>query len=215
MIWLVAVTFDFHSIMQIFHAENCAYLASWLVYAAAATVCSYALVAVSGNKNSFLPSVCLQLIPATIICAAFASTAKSVPEWQCDLKPNLSINRTVALNARLKPDWAVVAVDGDFGLTKAIVEVNGNKLTEPLAPMFTFTSNKNSMVNYAVFSGVSNKNPEQLRQWRAVAVPLSLLKPTDNKISITAPTGDATVYGSFNRTEWQTGGANLLGIQRM
>jgi hypothetical protein len=67
--------------------------------------------------------------------------------------------------------------------------------------MFTFTSNKNSMVNYAVFSGVSNKNPEQLRQWRAAAVPLSLLKPTENIITLAAPAGDATVYGSFNRTE--------------
>ncbi|CAN5215803.1 hypothetical protein BH10CYA1_BH10CYA1_44000 [soil metagenome] len=219
LIWLVAVSFDFHSILQIFGAESVAYLASWLVYTLAAAACSYAVVSVSGNKKSFLPTFCLQLIPATIICAAFADTPKSLPEWQCDLTPNLKVNRTVSLNPALKPDWAVVVVDGDFGLTKATVEVNGNKLTEPLGPIFTFTSNKNLMVNYAVFSGVSNKNPEQLRQWRAVAVPLSMIKPMDNNISITAPSGDATVYGSFNRTEsgklvaptlWGFSGCKLL-----
>lgn len=201
LIWFVAVAFDFHSILQIFHAEGFAYLASWLVYACAAALCSYAVVLINGNKNSFLPSLSLQLVPAALICAAMAASAKCVPEWQCDLKPNLSVNRTVTLNPALKPGWAVVAVDGNFGLTKATVEVNGQKLTEPLSPIFTFTSNKGLMVSYAVFSGVSNKMPEQLRQWRAVAVPLSLLKPTENKITITSPDGSATVYGSFIRTE--------------
>ncbi len=201
LIWSVAVTCDFHSILQNFHAESFAYLASWLLYTIAAALCSYAVMIVNDNKKSFLPSFCLQLIPAALICTAFTTTPKSVPEWQCDLKPNVSVNRTVTLNPALKPDWAVVAVDGDFGLTKAVVEVNGHKLTEPLGPIFTFTSNKNLMINYAVFSGVSNKVPESLRQWRAAAVPLALLKPTENTITITAPDGSATVYGSFTRTE--------------
>lgn len=201
LIWLAAVTFDFHSLLQIFHAEAFAYLASWLVYVASAALCSYAVVLINDNKNSFIPSLCLQLIPAAILCLALSTTPKEVPEWQCDLKPNLTVNRTVTLNPAVKPDWAVVAVDGDFGLTKAVVEVNGHKLTEPLGPIFTFTSDKNLMINYAVFAGVTNKVPEHLRQWRAVAVPLELLKPTENKITITAPDGGATVYGSFIRTE--------------
>ncbi|MBS1954730.1 MAG: hypothetical protein JST89_11120 [Cyanobacteria bacterium SZAS-4] len=201
LLWLAAVSFDFHSILQTLHGESFAYLASWLVYAIAAALCSYAVVLINGNKNSFVPSLFLQLIPGAIICTAMATTAKTVPEWQCDLRPNASINRTVTLNPDLKPEWAVVAVDGDFGLTKATVEVNGQKLAEPLGPIFTFTSNKDLMINYAVFSGVTSKVAEQLRQWRAIVVPLALLKPTENKITITATDGGATVYGSFIRTE--------------
>ncbi len=200
-LWFAAVTVDTHSLLQIVRAETLAYLFSWLIYAGAAAMCSCALVTINGDRKTLLPSFCLQVIPAAIICAAFAVTPKSVPEWQCDLIPGLRINRTVSLDTGNKPDWAVLVVDGNYASTKASISINGNILAEPLAPLFTFTSNKDPMINYAVFGGVSNKNPEQLRQWRAVAVPLSFLKPGINQIAIESKSADATIYGSFIRLE--------------
>jgi hypothetical protein len=217
--WLVTASIDLHSTLEIIHAESAAYLISWLIYCIAAALGSCAIVAINEDRKTFFPSFLAQVVPAAVICAAFASTANISPEWQCDLKPGLQINRTVSLRPDLKPDWAVLIVDGDYGLTKASVEINGTKLTEPLTSLFTLTSDKNPMVNYAVFGGVSNKNPEQLRQWRAAVVPLSLLKPQENKISIQSKSGDATVYGSFNRTQdgklmtptmWGFSGCKLL-----
>jgi hypothetical protein len=200
-LWLVAVTADFHSVLQLARLENFAYLASWLTYAGAALACSLAVVAIIENKKALLPIMFVQLIPAAVICAAFATTPREVPEWQCQLKQNVVANRAVVLDTKNKPDWATLVVDGDFGITRASIDVNHSRLTEALAPLSTFTSNKNLMVNYSVFGGVSNKNPEQLRQWRAVAIPLSLLKSGENTISISSPDGNATIYGSFDRRE--------------
>ncbi|MBS2002261.1 MAG: hypothetical protein JST44_12195 [Cyanobacteria bacterium SZAS LIN-5] len=200
-IWIALCTIDFHSIMQSCQLEQFTELVIWLLFVCAAAAMSTAVVAVTGNKKAFPLSLCLQIIPAAIICSAFATTARNVPEWQCQLKGNTIANRSVQLTSPDKADWAMLVIDGDTSITHAVIEVNKTKLGETLAPLSTFTSDKNLMVNYSVFGGVSNKNPEQMRQWRGVVVPLSLLKNGENSISISSPDGHATIYGSFIRTE--------------
>ncbi|HEY9731506.1 MAG TPA: hypothetical protein V6C89_06315 [Drouetiella sp.] len=201
LLWLAAVTGDFHSLLQSVDLERFAYLASWLTYAGSAFACTLAVVALTANKRAFVPVMMLQLIPAAILCAAFATSPREVAEWPCKLKQNTIVNRTVILDDNVNPDWATLVVDGDYGITRANIDINSKRLSETLAPLSTFTSNKNLTVNYSVFGGVSNKNPEQLRQWRAVSIPRSLLKSGENTISISSPAGDATIYGSFNRSE--------------
>ncbi|MFN8555046.1 MAG: hypothetical protein U0103_26560 [Candidatus Obscuribacterales bacterium] len=200
-IWIAVCTIDFHSIMQSCQLEQFTDLAIWLVFVGAAVAMSRAVVAVTGNKKSFPLSLCLQIIPAAIICSAFATTARNVPEWQCQLKGNMIANRSIQLATPDKADWAMLVIDGDTSITHAVIDVNKTKLREPLAPLSTYTSDKNLMVNYSVFGGVSNKNPEQMRQWRGAVVPLSLLKRGENTISISSQDGRATIYGSFTRTE--------------
>lgn len=201
LLWLVAVCCDFHCILQTVQLEAFAYVASWLIYVCAAAASSAALISIVGNKKLFLPSLCIQVLPASLICGALAVTPRIVPEWQCRLGTNETANRSVFIKSDLKPTWAMLVVDGDFAITRASVEINHTKLSEHLAPLSTFSSDKNLMVNYSVFGGVSNKSAELMRQWRAVEVPLSLLHPGENTISIAAPSGDATIYGSFMRTE--------------
>lgn len=201
LLWITTCTVDFHSLLQIIQLENLAELAAWFVFVGAAAAMSAAVVAVTGNKKSFPLSLCLQVVPAAILFSAFASTARNLAEWQCQLNANVIANRSVQLPSPDKADWAMLVVDGNASISNAVVEVNKTKLNETPAPLSTFTSDKNLMVNYSVFGGVSNKKPEQMRQWRAVVVPLSLLKPGENTIAISSPDRHATIYGSFTRIE--------------
>lgn len=201
---LAALNIDLSSALELIHGNHAAFLASWLLYAVAATTFAFVVARITENKNMLVTIVGVQLVPSALICVAFATTPHSVPEWQCDLKPGSTINRSTAIPAAQTPDWAVLIVDGNYAACKATIEVNGTTLNEELAPLYVLTSKQDPMFNYQIFSGVINRLPDQLRQWRAVEIPLNLLKRgEENEITITGndSCAGATVYGSYCRQE--------------
>ncbi|MFN8550624.1 MAG: hypothetical protein U0103_03970 [Candidatus Obscuribacterales bacterium] len=162
-IWIALCTIDFHSIMQSCQLEQFTELVIWLLFVCAGAAMSTAVVAVTGNKKSVSSQSLLANYSSGNYLQCFATTARNVPEWQCQLKGNTIANRSVQLTSPDKADWAMLVIDGDTSITHAVIEVNKTKLGETLAPLSTFTSDKNLMVNYSVFGGVSNKNPEQMK----------------------------------------------------
>lgn len=73
----------------------------------------------------------------------------------------------------LGPDYALVLVDGDEGLSRANVKVNGNSVKEKLLPLPYFDSLRFSQFNLMKEYGYGLNVPvEKLRKWRAAIIPV-------------------------------------------
>jgi len=94
------------------------------------------------------------------------------------------------------PQYALVLVDGNEALGKARITINGKAAKEPLVPLSLFDCKRISQFNLMKEYGYGLKaSVEDLRQWRAVAVPTDWLNlKGENTINITAQE-DTLIYG--------------------
>lgn len=77
-----------------------------------------------------------------------------------------------------------------------VIRVNGHELPGPYLPLFYFNSSTYNYFNiWREISYLLNKSPDALRQWRAVPVPVSLLRTgLENVIEISQPEGEASIF---------------------
>jgi len=171
-----------------------------IMLAIAVAFCLFRASAVRGaSTRASAVTICATSLALTsLIALSYALKPCEQSEWQCNLTQGMKAARIVSLTAdRLKAQWALVIFDGNADGAHAVVSVNGRKINSAPEPLYSYFSDAHLLKNYQIFAGVSGKAPDQLRQWRAVQVPLACLKPGDNELSIVAPE-KMTLFGSYD-----------------
>jgi hypothetical protein len=95
------------------------------------------------------------------------------------------------------PEWALILFDGDAQTTRASFSLNGKRINSEIKPLYLLDSTVNLLLQYQIASCVISKKVDDIRQWRVVEIPLSMLIPGEiNTITIQpAPGSPSTIYG--------------------
>lgn len=178
-----------------------------LLYALSAGAAYLALLPspADGEQLTYRRALSLSAAFAFILCAvpafadAFAPDATG--EWQAPLRGDMTAVRKIRLpHLDQSPRWAALVFDGNENLDKAKFMVNGEELSSPPLSMIHTTGTLELPNNYRVFSAVLNKHATDLRQWRQVAVPLSLIRPGQENTLAVSGLGSSlphfSIYGS-------------------
>lgn len=120
-------------------------------------------------------------------------------DWRCTLKPGWSAVREVMVPKK-RPDWALVLIDGDQTISRSQIRVNGELLHDHLSNLGLFAVQSYYLnSDLQLLCNLQNKDIDSMRQWRAVPVPLKLLKfGSVNAISV-EPSGSLPVriFGAY------------------
>ncbi len=141
--------------------------------------------------------VCITLSYA--ISFAFAVSNREALTWKSTLKNADAISRIVSVDVdKNKPSWALLMIDGDQHLPEAKLLVNGQELESPVS-LYQFDSSKYELEDWLnQFASLIREAPTFIRRWRAVPVPVDLIKTGSNDLSVLAPpAGAVTVYGDY------------------
>lgn len=143
------------------------------------------------------------VVLSAAIAGAFAMSDRETQSWQCTLKGSDSLERSVNIQdlSLHKPEWALLVLDGDQHLAEAKFQVNGQILPEHTQALYQFYTEKYELEDWlSQFSSLIRRDPESIRKWRAVAVPLAMLKEGQNKLMVCAGgTTPVTIYGDYKR----------------
>lgn len=162
---------------------------------------------VAGRRQQAGALLALSLVfalPAAILIAA-AADRQSGREWAWRLKAADKAVREIAVSAGNglesgQPDWAVVIIDGDGMLGQARVAVNGRLLRGSPSSIYDYDTASYMQLNgIQLFAGALRVRPEDMRQWRAIAVPVSFINLNGpNRIEVSpGATGRCTIYGDY------------------
>ncbi len=138
------------------------------------------------------------------ILIAHALCTVEVAEWSVKLRNGQTACRQMDL-ATVRKDahnlaWALVLLDGDAGLNDATVKVNGKVIADKVSSVYNYYPARYQLLNVMQFTAAAfGRSQEDMRQWRAVPVPLSWLNlDGKNEIEVSpAPGSHATVYGEY------------------
>lgn len=98
------------------------------------------------------------------------------------------------------PQWALLLVDASKEIEHAHITVNGHRIREAPKSVFHFYQKKFDLLSFMEEMAKDiNVNIENVRQWRAVPIPIEYLSQDGkNQIRISSPSGaPLTVYGDF------------------
>lgn len=150
---------------------------------------------------AFKPATIAVAVYLIATIAAGAVDKRDFREWECKVFPGQVAARAVAVSlTKDNPTSAFVLVDGDASCSQASVSVNGHKIDGQLKSIYQILPNKFHILGLMRTFGASmNMTVEQARQWRVIAVPVSLLNlKGDNTIAVTAQTDSpVTIYGDY------------------
>lgn len=135
---------------------------------------------------------------------AFSSSEAEAHEWSCVLKNDQAAVRKVDVetNNSVKPDWALVLIDGDNSVANALLTVNGKVLTGKPVSIYQLYGKKYDIHDTLNIIGLLlRKNPEDIPRWRVCVVPIELLNlHGSNTIKASIGSGDhITIYGDYQR----------------
>ncbi len=128
---------------------------------------------------------------------------RTIREWATTLRSGQSACRRIEFSERSEGipsgGWAYVGFDGNEKSQTALVRVNGTAIADNPEPICA--SNRQGSVGdfQALFAKLLRAREETIRQWRVVAVPLSLLRrDLPNTLSLEPRTRQSiTVYGDY------------------
>lgn len=141
------------------------------------------------------------LTVAAIVFADDLTRSYESKEIAHELKPGSWVNKYIDLSTVKTPELqgdALLFVDGDKGLGKALVKVNDHQLSGNLLSIHNFKDYPwlYAMREQAVAMGLT---VEDLRQWRVISFPSSWLNARGaNRITVLAKDIPATIYGDSN-----------------
>lgn len=140
----------------------------------------------------------------TIILVSSAEEIGVPTESKMTIAPDQKVQREIDLNV-IKPDWALVLIDGSKELEEANVIVNGRKLDGSLIPLHRFSTSDNSLHNYQMFAKLLNIDESQFRQWRALSVPIQDLNfKGKNEIVLKSQKKGTVLYSSYKQLSGET-----------
>ncbi len=140
----------------------------------------------------------------TIILVSSAEEIGVPTESKMTIAPDQKVQREIDLNV-IKPDWALVLIDGSKELEEANVIVNGHKLDGSLIPLHRFSTSDNSLHNYQMFAKLLNIDESQFRQWRALSVPIQDLNfKGKNEIVLKSQKKGTVLYSSYKQLSGET-----------
>jgi hypothetical protein len=175
-----------------------------LQFTAIAAMIFFVLNAARANAKIFLPGkavVALALAFSLAVMSANAFDQTATNEWACKLKPGQVIYRDISasdLKASPKPDWALIIFDSDANGGLAKVTFNGQPITAKPDSLMLFTSANAGLSQFQIFSALLHQSPDKLRQWRAVQVPVDLVRfHGSNTIAIAPGSPSLTIYGGY------------------
>lgn len=117
------------------------------------------------------------------VLLGYAFNARQIDEWTCSLKDGQAAVRQLSLNgsvldeqARKRLNWALVLVDGNYAVGDAKITVNNKVVPSKLVSLYQFDPAHYELSNVmqTIASGIG-KAPAEIRQWRAVPVPVEWL----------------------------------------
>jgi hypothetical protein len=145
------------------------------------------------------------VVVAAAMSGAFAVSNREALLWQCTLKNGLIAERELLVEpSSLKnADWALLLVDGDQHIPEARFFVNDRQLKTPVRSIYQFDSELYLLEDWLnQFASLLRKSPDSVRRWRAVEVPLSLVRGGYNKLAVADPSlpgAAVTIYGDYRR----------------
>ncbi|MBY0358813.1 MAG: hypothetical protein K2W82_12485 [Candidatus Obscuribacterales bacterium] len=167
----------------------------------AALISTWLLLKPNTNKKVFSGIIILAGIYLAALLTAHSSSSFESHEWVCDLSAKQKASRDVFIEGdQTKPDWVLLFVDGDSTLANAEIRINGHRLTDKLLSVYQYYGERYELQDFLNTLGLLlRKNPEDLPKWRAVKVPLNLVKIGSwNNISLTSADGSkVTIYGDY------------------
>lgn len=183
------------------------YLRLLFLFVSFVTACIYFQQHDRRNKRWWL-AYSLPVLVLFFSCSVFVliSSQRRVSdmrEWTAVIRPGVEACRSIFLEdpafAERKPDWALVLVDGDKSVSKGMFSVNGTILRQRAEPIYFFDSQRAAFRSFEIFAAAMRLEPSDFRQWRAVEVPVDLLKPgVSNEICLSASNADpVTIYGAY------------------
>ncbi|MBI4534003.1 MAG: hypothetical protein HY711_08640 [Candidatus Melainabacteria bacterium] len=134
---------------------------------------------------------------------AFTTYGTSINEWSCKVRPGMSALRKISLSHLRAPDtrkpkWALILLDGDATSTDAVVLVNEKPLSDRPRPIRFYRSSDDGVILSGILANLVRQPEENIRQWRAVQVPVDLLDASPSiTISVCSTTHPFTIYGDY------------------
>ena len=126
--------------------------------------------------------------------------ADELRDWRCTLKPGWSAVRKIHADARMAK-WAILLIDAEQTIASADILVNGKVLPGKIASYFVYDPAHYYLQDYVqTIANLDKKDASNMRQWRAIVVPLDYLSPDGNNEITVRPSETAdrvTVYGAY------------------
>lgn len=133
--------------------------------------------------------------------------APAIAIREVDLR-ELDLSESNSAKKDKRSGWALLLIDSDKEIVHAEISVNGHKLQDSAKSIYHYYQKKYDLLTFLEELAADIKvNPEDVRQWRAVPIPLHYLKLNGkNTITVSPLSGKAlTIYGDYAELE-----SNLL-----
>ncbi len=101
--------------------------------------------------------------------------------------------------------WALLLIDSDKRIVQSSISLNGHKIQEPVDSVYQYYQKKYDLLAFLEEMAADIKvKPEDVRQWRAVPIPVEYLKPNGKNTITVSPLsgGELTIYGDYAEHEF-------------
>lgn len=190
-----------------------------LLIAAYFVLCMWLMLGLYKVSQSYSPLGDKQLMKAVIALSVLLFTvtvALSINRERInsDLKAKVSapaiairevdLSESNSAKTDKKSGWALLLIDSNKEIQQAEISINGHKLQESARSVYHYYQSKYDLLTFLEELAADIKvKPEDVRQWRAVPIPLDYLRLRGkNTITVSPLSGKAlTIYGDYAELE--------------
>jgi hypothetical protein len=176
---------------------------SFLLVSSICLVCCYVNSFAAEKKLSTATKLAAAAVAVgcLAILGAFTLDGRQLRGWTATIKEGQTACRQIKLSLPRTPATAWVVIDGDSSLSDAVILVNGHVADDSVRSLFRLRPSSYFSCNLMrSFAAKQGKTIDEVRQWRAVAIPVAWLDTAgQNVIGVRARGNQAvTLYGDYD-----------------